>query len=96
MINQCKYSISKCHKFICINFIVLGELKYPRCAILSLIEEVIQQQPKTVLSHRAINTMTLFALDHTTPSYTRETLISILEIILELGELFAIYYTQES
>ena len=96
MKKHCKYSILKCHKFIPINFIVPGEPKCPRCAILSLIEEVIKQELRTVLSHRAIDKMTLFDLDHTTPSDTRETLISILEVIPELRELLAIYYTQES
>ena len=64
--------------------------------MLSLIEEVIQQEPKTVLSHRAIDLMQFFVLDHTTPSDMRESFISILEIIPEMGELFAIFYTQES
>ena len=96
MKKNCKYSVSKCHKFIPINFIVPGEPNFPRCAILSLIEEVIQQEPKTVLSHRAIDTMQLFDLDHTTPSDMRETLITILENIPELGQLFGIFYTQES
>ena len=64
--------------------------------MLSLIEEVIQQEPNIVLSHQAIDLMQLFALDHTTPSDMRETFISILEIIPELGQLFGIFYAKES
>ena len=40
--------------------------------------------------------MQLFVLDHMTPSDMRETFISILEIIPELGQLFSIFYAQES
>ena len=96
MKKHCKYSNLQYHKVIHINFIVPGEPNCPRYSILSLIEEVIQEKPKTVLSHRAIDTMGLFQLDYTTPSDTREMLISILEMIPELGELFSIYYRQES
>ena len=41
-------------------------------------EETIQEKPKTILSHRVIDVMQIFELDHKALSDTREMMMSIL------------------